>query len=142
MSLRPVAVGAALLAATFLALMVVVAVRRAKEPAVRLNEDHPGYVLYTKLECFRCHGPRLRGSPKAPPLLDLAEHWDIERLARYLQDPDSTIAHNPRLLEQARSYRYTPMPEYDLDPELLRTVADFVLQTRSRKGAGSNPAVE
>lgn len=78
--------------------------------------------------CARCHGRAGEGSFMAPELSRVAEHWDVERLGRYLRDPEKVIAEDPRLLEQGRRYSQR-MPAFpQLTPEQREKVAEWVLQ--------------
>ena len=54
--------------------------------------------------CARCHGRAGEGSFLAPTLDGIAANWDVDRLQRYLRDPDAIIAEDERLIAQGRKY--------------------------------------
>jgi hypothetical protein len=60
---------------------------------------------YARLGCAGCHGPRGEGTPGAPALDRLRRHWDGERLAAYLRDPEAVKRGDPRLTAQAGSFQ-------------------------------------
>ncbi|MEJ2483666.1 MAG: hypothetical protein P8049_11290, partial [Gemmatimonadota bacterium] len=40
----------------------------------------------------------------APPLADLADHWDADKLVSYLTDPNAMLGKDPHLLRLAEKY--------------------------------------
>lgn len=80
--------------------------------------------------CARCHGRSGEGSFMAPTLAGVEQHWDVERLQRYLRDPDKVIAEDERLEKQGRKYG-TRMPTFQhLTPDERRALAQWVLDGR------------
>ena len=131
MTPRLVAILGSLLVLTFAGLMVVTAVRRTSAPPAAVNEDHPGRALYMKLGCFRCHGISLEGTPKGPALVHATDHWDLDRLVRFLENPDSSAIADPRLAEQAHRFSQARMPAYRVHLDVLEQIAAFVLGVQS-----------
>lgn len=77
--------------------------------------------------CAGCHGEPGTTRATAPPLTDLAAHWDREALAEYLADPEAVKARTPRL--QYLNERYPViMPRIDASAEDLELLADHLLQ--------------
>ena len=66
-------------------LVVVGACSGAGEAA---DDSSPGRKVYVQAGCGGCHGADLQGLQTAPPLVDLAAHWDQASLTAYLRDPD------------------------------------------------------
>ncbi len=69
----------------------------AETPAAR------GRAVYLE-RCASCHGEDLQGKRTAPPLVDMAKHWDAASLVRYLEDPAGVSQRDPCLLHVAGRY--------------------------------------
>jgi len=80
--------------------------------------------------CARCHGRAGEGSFLAPELSRIADHWDVERLSRYLRDPEKVIAEDERLQQQGRRYTQRMPPFPQLSPSQRTKLAEWVLSTR------------
>jgi hypothetical protein len=63
-----------------------------------------GWREYVELDCARCHGEYREGTRTAPPLVDLAGHWDADSLVSYLTDPNAMLDKDPRLLRLVEKY--------------------------------------
>lgn len=93
-----------------------------------IRRDAPGYTLYQRLICHRCHGGDLGGTAKAPSLRGLAQHYDAGRLSQYLQDPGRLQDSDPRLRELTQRYTQFEMPSYTAVDTLTRnTLVEFLL---------------
>lgn len=87
-----------------------------------------GDVIYDLQNCANCHGADRTGKSQGPPLLDLGRHWQVEELARYLADPQSFVAADPRLRAHGETHSQT-MPAYDnLTLEQRRVLAAWLLE--------------
>jgi cytochrome c553 len=80
---------------------------------------------YSSLGCVGCHGPTGEGGRAAPPLRDLARHWDEERLVAYFGDPDRVKAEDPRLTALSG--------EYPLRMPAVKTATDDTLRELARE---------
>jgi mono/diheme cytochrome c family protein len=102
---------------------------RGREPGpdVKIDREAAGYAIYQRLGCARCHGASLRGTHKAPPLLELARHHDAEGLLRYLENPDSAQIVDPRLNRLDTQFSKHEMPSYPLRIEAAQTLLNFLL---------------
>jgi cytochrome c2 len=85
-----------------------------------------GAKLYATMACAQCHGSSGEGSSTAPPLTDLARHWDRARLATYLADPRSFLAKDERLAALKRHYPIE-MPALSLPEAERLAIAEHVL---------------
>ena len=63
-----------------------------------------GWQEYVELDCAKCHGDYREGTRTAPPLADLADHWDADKLVSYLTDPNAMLDKDPHLLRLAEKY--------------------------------------
>jgi len=100
----------------------------------QIRTEDPTYALYQRLICHRCHGADLEGGTKAPSLRELAEHYDVERLMHYLEDPQALRAVDPRLRELDMRYTNFEMPSYaTLDSTVRRTLVEFLLDPWKRE---------
>jgi hypothetical protein len=97
-------------------------------PQRAIQKQGAGYRIYQAAICHRCHGSALEGGPKAPALLQLNEHFDAARLNRYLVEPDSMQASDPRLRALDERYTSFEMPSYAmLDSTARRQLVEFLL---------------
>jgi mono/diheme cytochrome c family protein len=80
--------------------------------------------------CARCHGRAGEGSFMAPELSRIGDHWDVERLSRYLRDPEKVIAEDERLQLQGRRYSQRMPPFPQLSPAQRTKLAEWVLSSR------------
>jgi hypothetical protein len=125
-------------AAAILALLGFLVARNALERRrpeanwqVQINQQAPGYTLYRRLGCHRCHGTLLQGTHKAPPLLELARHYDADGLLRYLENPDSAQIVDPRLNRLNVEYSKHDMPSFPLRVEAAQRLLNFLLAPSS-----------
>jgi len=63
-----------------------------------------GEALYDRFACGSCHGDDRQGKRTAPPLLDLARHWDEPSMAAYLSAPSAVTAASSRLRFLSEQY--------------------------------------
>lgn len=75
--------------------------------------------VYASEACGVCHGDRRDGSDLAPPLRGLVPWWTEDRLARYLQNPESFAFAEPEFLAE-RTQTDTEMPAFEHVPEADR----------------------
>jgi len=80
-----------------------------------------GREYYVGSGCARCHGQSLEGTMLGPSLQWVRTGWTSERLADYLEDPNSFIDRDPRLQEYKKKYR-TSMPSYGALDESTRLI--------------------
>jgi len=80
---------------------------------------------FARWGCAGCHGLRGEGGPAAPPLGDLARHWDEQRLVAYFRDPQEVAERDPRLLALSGSYPLKMPP--------VKTATDEELQQLARE---------
>lgn len=82
---------------------------------------------YHKRTCYRCHGRDREGTEIGPPLHGLAEHWDVDRLAAYIADPESFRKDDPRLEQLVDDYRGKVMKGYKLAESERKALATWLL---------------
>jgi mono/diheme cytochrome c family protein len=89
----------------------------------------PVMPLYLRGNCHSCHGPQLGGTQLGPALKDLREHWNLESLVEYLQNPQAVTDRTPRLRERRSLYpmRMPPAAQAGLSREEIRTLAAWLL---------------
>jgi cytochrome c553 len=78
--------------------------------------------------CTSCHGTDLNGSPMAPDLKKVKEHWDNRKeLITYLRNPASYKG-SKYIDDYKQKYTSAIMPSYGhLDVKELGKIADFLL---------------
>lgn len=92
------------------------------------GEAPDGAAIYAGSNCSLCHGSDLAGNSLGPSLADVDEHWTVEKLAAYFEDPALTIERDPRLQMLADEYS-AEMPAYDHLFDHHRTVlAEWVIE--------------
>lgn len=106
--------------------------------AVRCNRDgssvpEGGPILnaeeaYRKRTCYRCHGDAREGTEIGPPLVSLAENWDVDRLMRYIADPAPFRKHDPRMEQLVDDYKGRLMKGYKLAESERRALSIWLLQ--------------
>jgi mono/diheme cytochrome c family protein len=104
-------------------LVVVGACSGAGEAA---DDSSPGRKVYVQAGCGGCHGADLQGLQTAPPLVDLAAHWDQASLTAYLRDPATVRANNPQLQYRAEAYA-AEMPAFRGTDEELTQLTEYLL---------------
>jgi len=69
------------------------------EPARERSAANATGAEVFRVNCAACHGPQGEGSSMGlgPRLVGLAEHWTVERLVEYVDDPAAFAAKDPRL---------------------------------------------
>jgi hypothetical protein len=82
---------------------------------------------YRDWGCPLCHGDDRQGSELGPALGELAEAWDVERLAAYLGDPEAFRLDDPRIRELQTYYPEVTMPGYDRSEPERRELAAWLL---------------
>lgn len=86
-----------------------------------------GAVLFAGSKCGSCHGEDARGAIGGPSLHGIAEHYSVESMMTYLENPDVALEEDERLRERAEGYGAF-MPRYDyLDEDTRRKLAHYVL---------------
>ncbi len=73
-------------------------------PAVDRDAVARGRLVWEAEECSACHGDNGAGTPIGPSLADIANHWQAESLAGFLEDPQARLEDNPRLRELTSIY--------------------------------------
>ena len=87
-----------------------------------------GATLFNRNGCMACHGMNRQGGSLGPTLKGLAEHWSVEQLVAYLEDPKGYAAQDERLRVQGEAFR-SPMPPYaNLSVEERTTLAAWLLE--------------
>lgn len=111
--------------------------RRTQQANARFQVDReaPGYPLYQRLGCHRCHGILLQGTLKAPPLWELAHHYDTDGLLRYLDNPDSAQIVDSRPSRLDAQFPKHDMPSFPLRVEAAQTLLNFLLAPSSTENA-------
>ncbi len=112
-------------ASVFIAVASAVACGRALvvDPATR----EAGARVYRSEPCAGCHGEERAGGRLAPPLRGLAQHWDEEKLVRFLRDPVAFRQDDSRIRSMAARYPSKMPPVGTSDAEKLRVLALFLL---------------
>lgn len=82
---------------------------------------------YRKRTCYRCHGDAREGTEIGPPLTKLAEHWDADRLARYIENPAPFRKGDPRMEQMVDDYRGRLMKGYKLQESERRALSAWLL---------------
>lgn len=72
-----------------------------------------GRMTFVSAGCPKCHGDLLNGGTGAPPLKNLKQNWDEDKLAAYLADPVGYSQGDARLAEQAAKYPISMPPVND-----------------------------
>lgn len=92
------------------------------------STDQSPLTLIQTNGCTACHGPDLTGSPMAPSLMNVKEHWDSrEELITYLRNP-STYSGSKYIEEYKQKYKSVMMPSYDhVNVKNLGKIADYLL---------------
>jgi len=98
-----------------------------RESATQFDTEHPGYQLYQRLICARCHGSDLSGTHKAPTLQEIRSLYDRPALRAYLANPDSFQRVDPRLRALNEQYEEFDMPSYPLKDKHRELLIDFLL---------------
>jgi len=100
----------------------------AKEAVTAVfDTSRPGYQVYMRKGCQRCHGPDLLGTRMAPALVDARKNFDKASLGEYLADPAAYTEKDPRLKAQAQRYRMQQMPSTQLSDDELDALAGLIL---------------
>jgi cytochrome c553 len=83
--------------------------------------------------CTSCHGADLSGSPMAPALTNVKEHWDNRKeLITYLRNP-SSYKGSKYIDEYKQQYKSVIMPSYGhLDVKDLGKIADYLMNRNSQ----------
>lgn len=103
------------------------------QPAVRFDNNAPGYAVYRSRGCQTCHGADGLGSRMGPSLATVRDDYDRARLTAYLHDPASVLDEDPRLQRLQAKYPRVSMPSYpDLQGEELEALLGFVLEPELR----------
>jgi mono/diheme cytochrome c family protein len=105
---------------------LVLAALAACNPTPPPSTSRRGSEIYATMGCLVCHGANGAGSTTAPPLTDLAQHWDRAGLAAYLEDPRSYIEKDARLAALKQRFG-TEMPALGLPEADRLALADYLL---------------
>ncbi|HEY7751128.1 MAG TPA: cytochrome c [Ignavibacteriaceae bacterium] len=96
-------------------------------PSVETSGELTGEQLFSNFGCVNCHGVNLAGTPLAPPLRNLTEHWGRDNLISYLRNPTSFMD-SDRFKEFRKKYPGQIMPSYNnKDVKELGKIADYLL---------------
>lgn len=87
-----------------------------------------GERLYDEWGCAACHGPDRAGTENAPPLTAASDHWTVDAFAKYLLDPQSVVASDPRLSKIGEAYADMEMPPFDFPLEEREAVTAWVIE--------------
>ena len=83
--------------------------------------------LISNFGCTNCHGGELQGTPMAPALTNLSEHWGKETLLNYLRNPNNFM-NEPRFKEYKEKYPNQIMPPYgNKNIKDLGKIVDYLL---------------
>jgi cytochrome c553 len=84
--------------------------------------------LISNFGCTNCHGNELAGTPMAPALKNLSQHWGKESLLNYLRNPNDFMD-QPRFKEYREKYPSQLMPSYgNKDIKDLGKIVDYLLE--------------
>ena len=75
--------------------------------SLRIPDDATPEVMYERAGCAACHGQDRWGTDKAPGLRELAAHWTVDQLAKYIAEPGE---HRDARLEELDRLYETEMP--------------------------------
>jgi cytochrome c2 len=83
--------------------------------------------LISNFGCTNCHGSELAGTPMAPALKNLTQHWGKESLLSYLRNPNKFMDQD-RFVEYKKKYPNQIMPSYgNKDIKDLGKIVDYLL---------------
>jgi hypothetical protein len=83
--------------------------------------------LISNFGCTNCHGGELQGTPMAPALTNLSEHWGKESLLNYLRNPNDFMD-DARFQEYKQKYPNQIMPPYgNKNIKDLGKIVDYLL---------------
>jgi len=86
-----------------------------------------GQQLISDFGCTNCHGSELAGTPMAPALKNLSQHWGKESLITYLRNPMSFMDQD-RFKEYKKKYPNQIMPGYgEKNIKDLGKIVDYLL---------------
>lgn len=94
------------------------------------DKEAPGAAQLNRLNCTRCHGGDLKGTPVAPTLYGLANSWDRDNLINYLRNP-SSFSNSDKFKIYKDKYKNVVMPSYNnVDVKELGQIADYLLNLK------------
>ena len=83
--------------------------------------------LISNFGCTNCHGGELQGTPMAPALINLSQHWGKESLLNYLRNPNDFMD-EARFIEYREKYPSQIMPSYgNKNIKDLGKIVDYLL---------------
>ncbi len=83
-----------------------------------------------RLNCTRCHGGDLKGTPVGPTLYGLKNSWDRDGLINYLRNPSSYMSSDKFKIYKDK-YKNVVMPAYNnVDVKELGQIADYLLNLK------------
>ena len=86
-----------------------------------------GQQLISNFGCTNCHGSELAGTPMAPALKNLSQHWGKESLLNYLRNPNDFMD-DARFQEYKQKYPNQIMPPYgNKNIKDLGKIVDYLL---------------
>jgi len=96
-------------------------------PAVDRDAVARGRLVWEAEECSACHGDTGEGTLIGPSLAAVADHWEAETLAVFLQDPESQLVENSRLRELTSKYDVDMPGVQQADHEQVQDLVVFLL---------------
>ena len=93
-----------------------------------------GEAAFRTRTCWRCHGADRSGTEIGPSLYALARVWDVDSLARYIEDPAPFRARDPRLQALVARYRGRLMKGFPMAREEARALAGWLLTDDTATG--------
>lgn len=93
-----------------------------------------GEAAFRTRTCWRCHGADRSGTEIGPPLYGLGRVWDVEALARYIEDPAPFRARDARLRALVARYQGRLMRGFPMAREEGRALAGWLLTDEAATG--------
>lgn len=94
------------------------------------NQESSIAPQFNRLNCTRCHGSDLKGTPVGPTLYGLQKNWDRDALINYLRNPTS-YSTSDRFKIYKDKYKNVVMPAYNnVDVKELGQIADYLLNLK------------
>ena len=115
-------VGALLAGAT-----VVACTAPSSEPDKAPATPSPGRLVFLSEPCPTCHGRDRMGTNLGPPIANLSNRWDEDKLTRFLHAPAAAKRADPRLRQIAERYRSDMPALFSADEGRVRALVRYLL---------------